>query len=66
MTTPANADERLLAIEMIVSHIQHDLERLNQVVLEQQAALEQHHRELRRLEHLLRPIRDEQADMDGN
>ncbi len=42
----ANADDRLTNVELLLTHLQHDLEQLSQVVFRQQAELDTLRKEL--------------------
>ena len=50
MSSARSPEERLVEVEMSLVHLQHDFDRLNSVVLEQQTTIEALRRELHRLE----------------
>lgn len=41
MATPADLQQQIVNLEMLVAHLQHDVETLNGVILDQQKQLEQ-------------------------
>lgn len=46
----ANADHRLTNVELLLTHLQHDLEQLSQVVYRQQAEIDSLRKELTQLD----------------
>ncbi len=57
MSTESTADERILNLESVVAHLQHDLDQLNTVILQQQSEIDGLNETLTRLQSRL-----EQAD----
>ncbi|GAB4136811.1 MAG: hypothetical protein Tsb009_04020 [Planctomycetaceae bacterium] len=50
MSNPNPADERRISVESIIAHLQHDIEQLSQVVLRQQAEIDELKLTLEKLE----------------
>jgi uncharacterized coiled-coil protein SlyX len=65
MATPQTPEDRLVALELLVTHLERDLGTLNAVLLEQRQEIESLQRMLNRLDDRVTRLADEEARDPG-
>ncbi len=64
MPAPQTPEERLVALELLVTHLEHDLATLNSVLLEQQKEIESLKRLINRLDDRVTRLAEEEEPRD--